>query len=98
MLCPGNELLLESLAEVTEIVTVPRYAYDETAILLRVLLGSTQDGSIHYVELNVVPVKFEVRAHQLDKFIQSLVIGQHLGRELLIEERSARAGVIHFSD
>ena len=92
----GDDLLLQCFAQVAEIVTVSSHTDDETAILLRVLLGSAQSGGIHHIELNVMPIELEVRPHQLDQFIQPFVRGEYLGRELLIEQCTACAGMIHF--
>ncbi len=74
----GNDLLLQGLAQVAEIIAVSGHADDETAVLLRVLLGGAQGGSIHHVELDVMPIQLEVCPHQLDKFIQSFIRGEYL--------------------
>ena len=61
-------------------------------------LRGAERGGIHDVELDVVPVHLEVRAHELDEAVQSRVILQDLGRELLVEQRAAGAGVVHLGD
>jgi len=87
MLCPGDDLVLQRLAQIAKIVAVARHAHDQIAVLLRVLLGSAQRGRVHHVELDVVAVQPEVAAHQVDQVVQPLLIAQQVRGEFLIEQR-----------
>src|SRR5512144_447022 len=95
MLCASNDLLLQGLAQITEVIAVSGHTDNETTILFRVLLCRAQGSRVDYVELNVVSIQFEVGTDQLNKFIESLIICQHLGCELLIEQCAAGSDVIH---
>ena len=95
MLCVGNDLLLQCISQVTEIIDVSSPADYQAPTLVRSLLGGPQGGGIDHIELDMMSIQLEVGSHQLN---QSLVSGKHLGRELLIKQSAAGAGVIHFRD
>ncbi len=98
MLGTSDDFILECLAQITEVITIPGHTDDQAAILLRVLLRGTQSSRVHHVELDVMSVELEIGPHQLDQFIQTFIVGKDLRRELLIEQRAASTGMIHLRD
>jgi hypothetical protein len=42
MLRPGNDLILQRLAQIAEIIAVPGHAHDQSPVLLGVILGGSQ--------------------------------------------------------
>ena len=85
MLCTGNDLVLQRLAQITEVVAVSCHAHDQVAVLVRVLLGCSQRVGIDNVELNMVPIQPKVRSDQPHEVVQIIVVLEQLRRELLIE-------------
>jgi len=69
MLGPGNNLILQRAAQITEIITVSRHPHDQIAVLFWVLLGGAQRIRIHHVKLDMVPIQPEVSAHQLNNAV-----------------------------
>ena len=98
MLGASDDLVLQSLAQIAEIVAVSGDAHNQAAVLFGVLLGGPQGVGIDNVELDVMAVQGEIGTHQADEFVQSIIGSQHLGGEFLVEQGAAGAGVIHLGD
>ena len=92
---PGNDLVLQGLTQVVEIITVSGLPHDQISTVFGVLLRPAQGLGIHHVELDVVPIQFEIGADQSHQVIQPGLIGQQGGRELLIKQRSTGADMVH---
>ena len=95
MFRPGDDLILQRLAEVAEVIAVACHTHDEVPVTLRILLRSAQRGSVHDVELDVVTAQFEESAYQLDELVQAGFVLEQLRREFLVEQGAAGADVIH---
>jgi hypothetical protein len=79
--CPLDDLLLVVLVQVHEVITVPGHAHQKIDIIIRRGLGFFKCFRIHDVELDVVPVKPEVGADELDQFVQILFRLENIRQE-----------------
>jgi len=89
-----DDFVLELGPAVDEIVAVAGDADDQVAVFLGMLLRLPERVRGHDVELDVVPVELEIRPHQVAEIPDPLVVGQELGREFLVEERSTRPDMV----
>ena len=64
-------------------------------MLFWILLGVSQSLGGDYVELNVMTVHAEVRSDEVQQAVDPFLSLHQGRRELLIQERSARSGVVH---
>ena len=94
MLGAGDDLVLEGLAEVAEVVAVAGDADDQVTVLFGMGLRLAQRLRIDDIELDMMAVELEVGADELNEHIEAGIVFQQLGRELLVEQSAAGAGVI----
>jgi len=95
LLSASDDFVLQRFGQIAEVVTIAGDPHDEVAIFLRIGLGGSQGIRRNDVELNVVTVQLEVRPDQVGKAIEALLIFQQLGCELLVQQRSPGAGMVH---
>ena len=60
-----NDLILQSLAEVAEVVAVAGDAHDEIAVLLRMSLCFAERCGVHHVELNMMAPQLKIRSDEV---------------------------------
>ncbi len=94
LLRPRDDLILQSLAQIAEIIAVAGHAHDQVAVLLGVLLRLAQGVGFDHVELDVMAVHLEIRTHQMGHLLDALLVRQKLGGELLVEQGAAGAQVV----
>jgi len=98
MLCAGDDLLLQSWAEITEIVAVSGHADNEISELAWILPGRPQSRRVYHIELDVVSVQIEVGAHKMHQTIESGAVLQNSGSEFLIEKSASGPHVVHLGN
>ncbi|KKU14861.1 MAG: hypothetical protein UX23_C0008G0049, partial [Parcubacteria group bacterium GW2011_GWB1_45_9] len=91
----GDDLLLQLRAEVAKVIAVPSHAHEQPAVLLGLGLGCAQGLGVDHVELHVVGVVAKVAPHEVGEVVDAFVACQDVGQELLVEQRAARAQVVH---
>ena len=90
-----DNLILQRLAQITEMIAVSGHAHDQVFVVFRVFLGLDQGFFIYDVELNVVSVHVEVGTHQIRHLIQPFLACDYAWGELLVQQRSACLEMIH---
>src|ERR1035441_1827734 len=73
LMAAGERGLFKSMVfrrQIAEVVAVPGHAHDQIAMFLRLALRFPQGLRGHDVELDVVPVELEIRAHQVRQMVQ----------------------------
>src|SRR5208283_1734319 len=90
-----NDLVLECLRNIAEVVAITSHPNNQVAIFFGIGLGGTQSFRSDHVELNMMAVHAEIRSDEMQQAIDPLFSLHQRRRELLIQERSARSGVVH---
>ncbi len=93
-----DDLVLELGRAIDEIVAVAGHPDDEVAILLRLGLGRPEQVGRDHVELDVMSHQLEIGPDQVFEAGEARVVGQELGRELLVEERAAGPDVVELAE
>jgi len=73
MLGPPDYFILQVLAQIIEIITITGYPYDQVPVLFWFFLGLAQGFSCNHIELNMMPVHFEIASDQTNNLIDPLL-------------------------
>ena len=85
------------LIQIHEIVTVAGDAHQQVPIVIRTGLGFFQGRGVDDVKLDVMAVQPEIGSDKVREFADVRFRFQHTRQEALIQQRSARFDLVHFT-
>src|ERR1035438_1557805 len=85
----GDNFLLQSTGQVTEVIAIASHPHNEIAVLLRLSLCLAQGLGGYHVKLHVMAAHLEVAAHQVSPVRPALLTRDKAGGKLEIQERAA---------
>jgi len=66
---PLDYFVLQFYAEINKVITVSCNSYQEISVFFWIFLCITQGFSIYNVELNMMPVEFEIGANEMGQLV-----------------------------